>query len=68
MRELRPPERAALLIAISGILIGVFRGMARHSGDPDTISWDLALLVLGAALVGAVALGLKSGFFGGSDD
>ena len=67
-RPLEPHERAVLAISLAGIATGALRYGLRHGGDPGAPTFEIMLLGLGVAFVGAIALGLKSGFLGGPDD
>jgi hypothetical protein len=68
MRPLAPKERFILLVALLAIAVGVSRGAARNWDRPDAQAAELAILILGLLLVAGAAWGLKTGFFGGSDD
>jgi hypothetical protein len=68
MRPLKPNERFILLVALFTIAVGVSRGAARNWDRPDAQAAELAILLLGVLLIAGVAWGLKSGFFGASDD
>lgn len=68
MRPLKPDVRVILLVALLAIAAGVSRGAARNWDRPDAQAAELAILLLGVLLIAGVAWGLKTGFFGGSDD
>ncbi|HEV2533659.1 hypothetical protein [Phenylobacterium sp.] len=77
MKRLKPNQRIALLASSLAIFAGVTPllmrswsapGQDRVLGMPAHFAAGFLLGMIGALLVGGVALGLKTGFFGGPHD